>query len=159
MANRSKIPVDMNIPDFIHNYRWYIVSCIGLTIAYFVSRLINLVDLPIFTDEAIYIRWAQIGGNDSSWRFISLTDGKQPLFVWGIMVALRLFNDPLFAGRLVSVIAGFFSLIGIGILSGTMFRSVKTGFFASLLYLASPFSLMYDRLALMDSLLATFSIL
>jgi 4-amino-4-deoxy-L-arabinose transferase-like glycosyltransferase len=125
---------------------------------YFISRLTNLTDLPIFTDEAIYIRWAQIGGNDPEWRFISLTDGKQPLFVWGIMAALRIFSDPLFAGRIVSVAAGFLSLIGIGVLAGTLFKNIKIGCIASLLYLTSSFSLMYDRLALMDSLLATFSI-
>ncbi|MBI4137329.1 glycosyltransferase family 39 protein [Candidatus Roizmanbacteria bacterium] len=148
----------MKFTSLLNNYRWYIVSAVVLTMVYFASRLINLTDIPIFTDEAIYIRWAQIGGRDASWRYISLTDGKQPLFVWVMMATVRLFSDPLFAGRIVSVGAGFLSLIGIAILAYELFRKKSIALFASLLYLTSPFALMYDRLALMDSLLATFSI-
>ena len=139
-------------------YRWYLISALIITAAYFVSRLTNLTDIPIFTDEAIYIRWAQIGGRDASWRYISLTDGKQPLFVWVAMATVRLFSDPLYAGRIVSVFAGFFSLIGIAVLTYEVFKKKSIALFASLLYLTSPFALMYDRLALMDSMLATFSI-
>ncbi|MCR4264106.1 MAG: glycosyltransferase family 39 protein [Candidatus Roizmanbacteria bacterium] len=139
-------------------YGWYFISILAITIAYFVIRLTNLTDIPIFTDEAIYIRWAQIGGQDVSHRFISLTDGKQPLFVWGTMATLRLFSDPLFAGRIVSVFTGFFSLVGVAVLSYELFKKKSVALLASILYLTSPFALMYDRLALMDSMLATFSI-
>ncbi len=129
-----------------------------LTVLFFATRLPNLTKLPIFTDEAIYIRWSQIGSRDPNWRFISLTDGKQPLYTWILMVLLRVFDDPLFAGRLVSVVAGAGSMIGIGLLAHELFRDKKTAVVASLLYLLSPFTLMYDRLALYDSLVATFSI-
>ena len=129
-----------------------------LILLYIISRLMNLTVLPIFTDEAIYLRWAQTAKNDASWRFISLTDGKQPLFVWLTMVLMKLISDPLVAGRLVSVFAGLASLIGIFFLAKEVFKSKKIGFFSSLFYLISPFCLMYDRMALMDSLVATFSI-
>lgn len=131
---------------------------IGLIILFFWTRLVNLTSLPIFTDEAIYLRWAQIAKNDASWRFISLTDGKQPLFVWMTLVAMKALEDPLFAGRLISVFAGLASLIGIFFLGSELFKSKKIGFFSSLLYLTSPFALMYDRMALMDALVATFAI-
>lgn len=138
-------------------HRLLIVGAVMLAIVYWATRLTNLTALPIFTDEAIYIRWAQIGGRDASWRFISLTDGKQPLFVWGMMVTLRIFSDPLFAGRIVSVVSGFFSMIGIAFLSWELFRSKRLSFIASFLYLITPFTLMYDRMALMDSTLALFT--
>jgi 4-amino-4-deoxy-L-arabinose transferase-like glycosyltransferase len=140
------------------NRKKIVIILFLLVIVYFVSRFVNLTALPIFTDEAIYIRWAQIAKQDASWRFISLTDGKQPLFVWGAMVTLRFLSDPLEAGRLVSVISGFFSMIGIGLLAREIFKSTKTGLFASFLYIIYPFALVYDRMALMDTMTAMFSI-
>ncbi len=125
---------------------------------YLGTRLFNLTKLPIFTDEAIYIRWSQIGSRDPNWRFISLVDGKQPMFTWIMMVFLRILRDPLFAGRLVSVFAGAASALGIGVLTYEVFRNKQISMIAVFLYILSPFALMYDRLALYDSLVATFSI-
>src|SRR3989344_9242851 len=98
-----------------------ILAGLFLIVLYFSTRLINLTILPIFTDEAIYIRWSQIALADQQQRFISLYDGKQPLFVWLNMLTLKLPVDPLIAGRLVSVLAGFASLIGIIALSWRLF--------------------------------------
>ncbi|HUD20197.1 MAG TPA: glycosyltransferase family 39 protein [Patescibacteria group bacterium] len=126
--------------------------------AYFVTRLYHLTLLPIFTDEAIYIRWSQIGSRDASWRFISLVDGKQPMFTWIMMVVLRFIKDPLTAGRLVSVGAGLLSMVGIWFLSFEVTHSKRVSFLTSFIYLVCPFTLMYDRLALYDSLVAAFSI-
>ena len=50
-----------------------------ILVFYFLSRLINLNSLPVFGDEAIYVRWAQIIKSVDTLRFIPLTDGKQPL--------------------------------------------------------------------------------
>jgi 4-amino-4-deoxy-L-arabinose transferase-like glycosyltransferase len=133
---------------------WLII----LSIAYFVIRITNLTALPIFTDEAIYIRWSQIGAQDAAWRFISLTDGKQPLYTWFAMAAVRIFHDPLFAGRFVSIMSGFMGMLGMYMLGYELFRKKSVGILASFLYLVSPFTLMYDRLALYDSLVAAFSI-
>ena len=114
--------------------------------------------LPIFTDEAIYIRWAQIAKQDANWRFISLTDGKQPMFVWLAMIVMRFVSDPLLAGRLVSVGAGFSTLIGMYFLGKELFRSNKIGLISSSLYVIFPMALVYDRMALYDSLVGTFAV-
>lgn len=135
-----------------------VLVVVGLLLAYLVSRLLLLTALPIFTDEAIYLRWAQIGGNDPAWRFISLTDGKQPLFTWLAMISLRFFSDPLLGGRLVSVLAGIGSMIGLMVLAYELFRSGRISIIAAILYIISPFALMYDRLALYDSLSTAFAI-
>ncbi len=129
-----------------------------LLLFYLVTRLTNLTQLPIFTDEAIYIRWSQIGSRDANWRFISLVDGKQPMFTWIMMVFLKVIRDPLLAGRLVSVVSGFVTMAGLGLLTFALFRSAKLGFVVCTLYILSPFALMYDRLALYDSLVAAFSV-
>ena len=131
---------------------------VGIILAYFATRLVNLTTFPIFTDEAIYIRWSQIASRDAAWRFISLVDGKQPMYTWIAMVVMRFVSDPVLAGRLVSVLAGFGSLVGMFLLGREVFKSVRIGVIASMLYLISPFALVYDRMALYDSLVAMFSI-
>lgn len=138
---------------------WREITLAGLLLfAYFFLRLLNLTSLPIFTDEAIYLRWAQVSLHDASWRFISLTDGKQPMFIWIAMLFLKIIKDPLLAGRLVSVMAGFLTMAGIGLLSFELFRSKKTAYLTSLLYLVYPFAQVYDRMALYDSMVGTFSV-
>ena len=129
-----------------------------LSVFYLVSRTANITSLPIFTDEAIYLRWSQIGVNDASWRYISLTDGKQPLFTWFVMASLKVIKDPLVAGRMVSVFSGLFGMIGMFFLGYEIFRSKRIGLLSSVLYLVSPFTLMYDRLAIYDSLVGALSV-
>ena len=140
----------------ITKYKSEISLSIVIGLFYFLLRLIFLNKLPIFTDEAIYLRWAQIALHDSSWRFISLTDGKQPMFVWFAMILIKFIKDPLLAGRLVSVSAGFFTLIGIFFLSYELFKNKTIAFLASILYVFYPFAQVYDRMALYDSMVGTF---
>jgi len=137
-----------------------IIGFLILLTVYGFTRLANLTAIPIFTDEAIYIRWSQIGMQDANWRFISLTDGKQPMFTWIMMVLLRIFqgHDPLFVGRLVSVFAGIGTMIGIWILSMELFRDRRIAWISSILYIILPFTVWYDRMALYDSLVCTFSV-
>lgn len=139
---------------------WFILGTVLLAAAYAATRLMHLASLPIFTDEAIYIRWSQIGMRDANWRFISLTDGKQPMFTWVMMVLLRLFehSDPLFVGRLTSVIAGACTLVGLWVLSFEVFRDRRVAWVTSILYVAIPFTAWYDRMALYDSMVSTFSV-
>ena len=93
-------------------------------IFYFATRLVNLKIIPIFTDEAIYSFWAQVALHDPANRFISLEDGKQPLFIWLAAISQKFVADPLVASRLVSVFAGFGSLIGIYLLTKELFDSL-----------------------------------
>lgn len=142
------------IMSIISKHSKLIIIALILSALYFATRLYNISELPMFTDEAIYTRWSQIARFDANWRFISLTDGKQPSFVWLDMIFMRFVDDPLLAGRLVSVASGFFGMIGIFLLSKEIFKRKMAGLFAAALYLLFPFSLVYDRMALYDSLLA-----
>src|SRR5258706_6489945 len=108
--------------SFLRKNFWFLFGICLLTLFFF-TRFYNILNLPIFTDEAIYVRWAQIASNDAAWRFISLTDGKQPMFVWIAMVLMKFIQDPLFAGRTVSVIAGFFSMIGLFFVGNELFKN------------------------------------
>ncbi len=128
------------------------------TFGYFVTRLFHLTIIPVFCDEAIYIRWAQVMRAVQSLRFIPLSDGKQPLFMWLVIPFLKIFANPLVAGRMVSVIAGLGTMIGIGILSYLLFKKREVAYFTSLLYIISPFCLFFDRMALADGLLSMFGV-
>lgn len=143
---------------YFKKYRLAGFALAALACAYFLIRLYNLTSLPIFTDEAIYIRWAQTGLYDPAYRFLSLTDGKQPLFIWAMYPLLAIVNDPLIAGRLVSVFSGFFTMIGLGIVSYTLFQKKRVALFTMLLYIVYPFAQVMDRLALYDSMVAMFFI-
>ena len=120
-------------------------------------RTYNIFSIPVFADEAIYIRWAQVMRAVSSLRFLPLSDGKQPLFIWFAAILQKFISDPLIASRMVSVFAGFGSIIGIYFLAKELF-SEKVAKIAALLYLILPFTLLYDKLALVDSLLTMFGI-
>lgn len=148
----------MKVIRFISKYRFEAISVIFLAFLYFATRLPNLLNFPIFTDEAIYVRWTQIALNDANWRFISLTDGKQPSFIWAGMVFLKLFQEPLLSLRLVSVVSGLFTMAGLFLLTFYLFKSKKAAFLSVLIYIVFPFAVVYDRLALYDSLLSAFVI-
>lgn len=122
-----------------------------ILVFYFLSRLINLNSLPVFGDEAIYVRWAQIIKSVDTLRFIPLTDGKQPLFMWLNAILLKFIADPLIAGRLISVFAGAGILILLFLITG----DIVTPF----IYLLLPFSFFFDRLATADTLLSFFGVL
>jgi 4-amino-4-deoxy-L-arabinose transferase-like glycosyltransferase len=143
---------------FIKKYRLEILASLVIVLLYFFFRLIFLTRLPIFTDEAIYLRWAQISLHDSAWRFISLTDGKQPMFVWVTVIFMKFIQDPLIAGRLVSVASGFFTMIGLFFLTYELFKNKRMAFLATILYVFFPFAQVLDRMALYDSMVSTFSV-
>ncbi|MDO8659330.1 MAG: glycosyltransferase family 39 protein [Candidatus Parcubacteria bacterium] len=142
--------------NFLSKYRMEIIAFIVITALYFLLRLIFLTYLPIFTDEAIYVRWAQIALRDASWRFISLTDGKQPLFIWVSMISMKFIQDPLLAGRIVSVVSGFFTMLGLWFLSLELFKNKKAAFLTTIIYIFYPFAQVLDRMALYDSMVGTF---
>jgi len=155
-------------------------SCFFLLILifglYFFSRFQNLTSIPVFGDEAIYIRWAQIIQSEETLRFIPQTDGKQPLFMWINAATLKFISAPLVSGRIISVFAGF-GLLSLLFFTTAVFlnyedkeknifkfikNSVCKNFypaaFTSLIYCLLPFSFFFDRMALADTLLSFFGL-
>lgn len=143
---------------------------------YFFSRFQNLTSIPVFGDEAIYIRWAQIIQSEETLRFIPQTDGKQPLFMWINAVTFKLVSDPLVSGRIISVFAGFGLLLLLFFTTAIFLNyenkekdffkfissSIKNFFYqaalSSLIYCLLPFSFFFDRIALADTLLSFFGL-
>lgn len=134
-----------------------IAILISLTILYFILNLTNITILPLFVDEALYLRWSQIAWHDASWRFISLTDGKQPLFIWYAIPFLKTISDPVVAGRVASVVAGWFIVAGAWY-AGYILKGKKLALIASILAIFSPYLFFYNRFAVMESLLTAFGV-
>src|SRR5260221_12413186 len=102
-----------------------IAVLLGILVVAFVIRIYHLTILPVFADEAIYIRWSQVMGAEATLRFLPLSDGKQPLYMWVLMFVVRRFSDPLFISRLLSVFCGLGTTIGIFTLTSILFKNKK----------------------------------
>ncbi len=145
----------MKLFDFISRKHLAILFC--LVSFYLTIHIVFIKQIPIFTDEAIYVRWTQIAANDAALRYISLVDGKQPLPIWIGMAPVKLFSDSLLAVRLMSVFYGLLSIFGIYLL-GRIYKNSLSGLIASTLFVLSPFFFIYNRLALYESLISTLGI-
>lgn len=149
---------------------------ISICCLYFLSRLQNLTSIPVFGDEAIYIRWAQIIRSEETLRFIPQTDGKQPLFMWINAATSKIISDPLVSGRIISIFAGFGILLLLffstaiflnfndpeknifKFIKKSISRNFYLSIFSSFIYCLLPFSFFFDRLALADTLLSFFGL-
>ena len=143
---------------FLQKQKWAIIFILGILLIFFLIRFINLTILPVFADEAIYIRWSQIMRSEPTLRFLPLSDGKQPLFMWLTIPFLKVFTDPLIAGRCLSVLSGLGSLVGLAFLVWLLFKEKRIFLIAAFFYVVVPFFVFFDRLALVDSLLTMFAL-
>lgn len=137
----------------------FFLTAAGVLVLACVLRITNLISLPVFADEAIYIRWSQIMSAESTLRFLPLSDGKQPLFMWILMLLIKRFHDPLFIGRLISVVSGLATTVSIFGVSYYLFKSKVAALASAFFWAVSPFGLFFDRLALVDSMLALLGVL
>ena len=143
--------------DYINKHRLLFLSLLIIIVAYFLLRLPNLILQPIFADEAIYIRWAQVMRSEPTLRFLPLSDGKTPLFMWTMIPLFKIFDDPLFAGRFLSVMSGFATLVGVMLIGWKVFGK-RVAFWAGLFYIVTPYTVFFDRMALVDSMLSAFTV-
>lgn len=123
-----------------------------LTLTYGLTRIWRLTALPMFFDEAGHLLWGERGSFARA-----MYDGKL-LQVAAGAVTLRLFPDPLWAGRFATVMVGFVALLAAFAL-GRRVGGRAGGLLTAALYVASPFALFYDRLALADGFVSAFSAL
>ncbi|KUK79916.1 MAG: Uncharacterized protein XD95_0001, partial [Microgenomates bacterium 39_7] len=120
-----------------------------------VIHLINLTEIPVFADESIYIRWAQLIIDD--WRqylFFPLNDGKTPIFIWALVPFQFIFSDQLFAGRFLSVVVGVFQVWTVGLIVKSLRLGKKEQLISMLLTAILPYWYFHHHLALMDGMLA-----
>lgn len=119
-------------------------------------RLYNVGLWPVFADESIYVRWSQVMRAESTLRFLPLSDGKQPLFMWATIPFFKVISDPLVAARTLSAITGIFTTGGIALLSWITLKNLRITFWAAVIWAVIPYSVFFSRLALVDSMLCMF---
>lgn len=125
-----------------------------ILIIYIITRTIELLRLPIFIDEALYIRWIETivsGGWNSP--LISLNEDGQPPIFFLLAAAVKSLShiDSLLLIRIISIFFGGITLwFGMKLVQSITKKKTSSAVFA-LLYLTSPFILMYDRLGMRDS--------
>ena len=66
-----------------------------LVLLYLITRLSGLTTLPMNSDEATWIHWAQIIVQYPNELLIAVSGGQHPLFTWVNAVTLTIFSDPL----------------------------------------------------------------
>jgi len=125
----------------------------GLISLFFFTRLYQLTLLPIFADEAIYIRWATMIFHDpQQFLFLPLYDGKSPLFIWLLIPMVKIFvYNPLWGARALSVLFGALSFFAARIITRHYGGRETAVLAAGILTIFVPFSLFHDRMGLLDT--------
>jgi hypothetical protein len=152
--------------------RWFWVVTLALTLLCLAIRITHLTALPIFGDEAIYLRWAQLIRQDPVRNaFVSVADPKPPLHFWLMAILWPVNADPLMSARLISAVAGALTVPGLLLLCRRLGALVKEregggnraielfGPIACLLMIFCPFLAFYQRMALADALFVLESVL
>src|SRR6185369_11181486 len=124
---------------------------VWVCVLFLITHLPSLTLLPVFADEAIYIRWAQLVQDDlGRYAFFSMADGKPPLFMWILSIGLYLTSDPLLAARLVAVLIGLATVFMFRALVGEFSKDALARWMVSIFATFLPFWFFYHRMALMD---------
>ncbi len=140
--------------------KWILVLSLLVVAVSVFLRAYNLLILPIFTDEATYLRWAAhiFDQRTAMSLFIPVADdGKQPMYIWLATGAMFMTSNPLLAGRIVLVVTGVLSVIGV-ILAGRWLEDHLLGLIAGFLYAIVPYVLFFDRMALADGIVSSTAI-
>lgn len=133
---------------------WTLILLAGV---YLATHIYRLTALPVFADEAIYIRWSQLIMDDwKRYLFFPLNDGKTPLQMWLMVPFQYWFRDQLFAGRFVSVLAGLIQVFVIGKITQILGGKQKTQWLSMALTIFLPFWFFHHRMALIEALLTLF---
>jgi len=148
----------------------------GLLLAlYALMRLPHLRDMPVFCDEATYLRWAQLIRTDPLHNlWVSMEDAQLPVHYWLLAIVYPFNADPIYAGRLLSVLCGAATIPLLFVLSAELCRlqvrwsqgispnssanPLIFGAILALFMITSPLVATYQRLALAESLLLMESI-
>lgn len=141
----------LGIPKWLSSPLFWVPTLISL---YLITRFFNLLGLPVFADEAIYIRWAQLLRHDGAYTYFSLNDGKPPLFMWLIASVLDLPFNVLWVSRALSAVIGLIQVLVTDRIIRQLGGNKLARFAGAIAVITAPFWFFHHRMALMDGLLA-----
>jgi 4-amino-4-deoxy-L-arabinose transferase-like glycosyltransferase len=131
-------------------FRWPVLLSL-----YLASRLVGLMALPMFLDERIHLRWAYWIEQGRRLRLPILAG--RGLSVYLLAGVAPHAEDPLHAGRLLTVAIGLVTLVACHHLAFRVSGDRRVADVAALFFIACPFTLLYDRMVLTDAFLAAFA--
>ena len=147
-------PAQAPLPPAPAPNRTMMVVGIAILVGIFlITRLVNLSTYPLHGDEATYIYWGQIAATGPDQRFISMWGGRQPLHSWIVAMLVPLVNSILVPARLISVVFGAFTALGVYLLARKLL-SARVALIATLLYLLAPYTVQFDRQVFQDGMIA-----
>lgn len=125
-----------------------------ITIFYVLSRLPILWQIPLFEDETFHTQWNYEILNDFSKFTQPLSSGIAPLFAWVSTILTIFAPNQIVAGKTVSLISGL-------ILTTFLFKfleraKIQNALPLTLIFAVLPINLVYNSLAILDSLMITF---
>lgn len=126
-------------------------SLIFLISLFLMTRLWSITQFPVFSDEAFYLSLAEKIKNDFSSLFLPLSTGTQPLFIWLVAIHHLFIKNLILSGRIASVTAGFLNLYFLYLILKKLNLKNATNL-SIIFFIFNPFVLMYNRLALLESL-------
>jgi hypothetical protein len=126
-----------------------------LACVYLVSRLYAVTHVPIFIDEAIHVDWGRATA-ESFPPYNLIYDGKWlSIKIFALASSLRAPFDDLIASRLSVVALGLTAALAC-YLAGRDLFSRRAGALAAAVYVALPFTVLYNSLALTDGVQMAF---
>src|SRR5574341_1120564 len=135
---------------FVKSIKTHSAVC-GLIVLYWLTRLIALDSLPLFIDEANHVWWARLVW--AGFPFQAASDGRLLNVLW--IAVFWPFNAGVWIARASVILiatVGFATMLAF---ARRMFSSKAAGI-AGLLYIFLPLASFIERMALADSLSATF---
>jgi hypothetical protein len=128
-------------------------AVIAIGLATLALRLFHIRERPIFNDEAIFIRWAQLVHDSPSRLFeITLEDPKPPLHPALLALFIRIGHDPVLTGRVISAVAGMLTVLAFAAVAYELEKRSDAAVIAAILGAGSPFFAFHQRLATADAL-------
>jgi len=118
---------------------------------FLVIRTKNLLSVPVYLDEAIYVNWGYMFKTNRNLAYLPMQNGKTPLYFWIISFFYDYFNQPLIAARFISEVAGLGTMLLGWWLTKKLFDQ-KTAFIFLPLYALIPYAQFIERMAFADSL-------
>jgi 4-amino-4-deoxy-L-arabinose transferase-like glycosyltransferase len=128
-----------------------LVVAAAICVAYVATRFLFIHRFPYFLDEGTYAVFSNRAAHATKDLFYSFTIGREPLMFWLGIPWIKLGVNPLVAVRVVSAIAGFLTLVCVGLLARRL-GGLAAGLAAAALCVVLPFFLVHDGIGIIEPL-------
>ena len=134
------------------NKNFPLLSLLIISVIYLLQRVPFLWEIPLFEDETFHTQWTYEILNKSSGFLKPISSGIAPFFSYTASFFAIFLPDQILAGKTVSLIAGLVLCILLFLFLRKM--KIKYSLVLSVIFVSLPFTIVYDKLAILDTLLS-----